>query len=113
MGHAGTTAPSADGRCGTRRRLCRWRRGRSVDAKVGVHVEYSGAKAEWRTRFARMASSRRSTLPWVASVNAALCAFPAATAIDHMQLLTDEVEERPHPVVGKTARGAVLSKRVV
>ena len=95
------TAPCADGRCETTRRLCWWRRLQSVDAKVGVHVEHIGARAAWRTRVARMASSRRSTLPWLACVEAGLCAWPAATAIDHMQMLTDEVVERTRPVVGR------------
>ena len=70
-------------------------------AKVGVHVEHSGARAAWRTRVARMASSRRSALPWLACVEAGLCVWPAATAIDHMQMLTDEEEERTRPVVGR------------
>ena len=46
--------------------------------------------------------SSRSTLPWLAGVGAGLCTLPAATAIYHMQLLTDEVEERPRLVVGET-----------
>ena len=97
--------------------MCRWRRWQSVDAKVGVHVEHSGARAAWRTRVARIASSRRSTLPWLACVEACLCARPAETARDHMQMLTDEVEERTRPVVGRdngaSPGRAVLSRRVV
>ena len=81
---------------------------------MGVHVEHSGARAAWRTRVARMASFRRSTLPWLAWVEAGLCARPAATAIDHMQMLTDE---RTRPVVGRDGGAslgrAVLSRRVV
>ena len=88
----------------------------SLDAKVGVHVEHSGARAAWRTRIARMASSRRSTLPWLASVKAGLYEWPPATAIDHMQMLTDEVEERTRPVVGRDCVAspgrAVLSRLV-
>ena len=68
------TAPSADGRCGAGRRLCRWRRWLFVESKVAVHVEHCGARAAWRTRVAQMASSRRSTLPWLAGVEAGLCA---------------------------------------
>ena len=83
---------------------------------MGVHVEHSGARAAWRTRVARMASSRRSALPWLAFVEACLCVWPAATAIDHMQMLTDEVEERTRPVVGRddgaSPGRAVLSRRV-
>ena len=84
---------------------------------MSVHVEHSGARAAWRTRVARMASSRRSTLPWLACVETGLCAWPAATAIDHMQMLTDEVQERTRPVVGRDGCAspgrAVLSRRVV
>ena len=65
-----------------------------MDAKVSVHVEHSGVRAAWRTRVARMASSRRSTLPWLAGIGASLCTLPAATAIDHMQLLTDRWRSR-------------------
>ena len=84
------TALSAVDRCRTGQRLCRWRRGWSVDAKVSVIVEHSGARAAWRACVARMASRRRSTLPWLAGVEAGQCALPAATAIDHMQLLMDD-----------------------
>ena len=68
--------------------------------KVGVHVENSGARAAWRTRVAQMASSRRRARPWLASVGASLCALLATIGINHMQLLTNEVEERPRSVVG-------------
>ena len=104
------TAPFANDRGGTRRRLFQWRRGRSVDAKVDVHVEHSGARAAWRTRVAGMASTTWSTLPCLAGVKAGLCALPAATAIDHMKLHTDEVEVLPRPVVGETAPPFFLSE---
>ena len=68
------TATSADGRCGTGRRLCRWRRWRSVESKVTVYVEHCGARATRRTRVAQMASSRRRTLHWLAGVEAGLSA---------------------------------------
>ena len=76
--------------CGTGRRLCRRRRGRSVDAKVSVHVEHSGARAAWRTRVAGLATRRRSKLPWFAGVEDGLRVLPVATAIDHMQLPMDD-----------------------
>ena len=60
------------------------------------------SRGRGRTHVARMASSRRSTLSWLAGVEAGLCALPAATTIGHKQLLTDKVEERTLPVVGET-----------
>ena len=87
-------------------------------AKVGVHVEHSGVRAAWRTHIARMASCRRSTLLWPAGDEAGLCALPAATAIDHMQLLMDEVGGAAvsscwRDGSGTSPRCAVLSKQVV
>ena len=80
-----------------------------MNAKVVVHVNHGGAKAARNTRVAQMATSRRSTLPWFAGIGNGLGAFPVATAIDHIELLTDEVKDKPRPVVVETTaprRGA-------
>ena len=105
------TAPSADDRCFTGRRLFQWRRGRSVDAKVGVHVEHSGARAAWKTRVARMARRRRSTPPWLAGVEAGLCVASGDGDRSHA---TAHGRGGETAAYGRWRDGAtVLSKRVV
>ena len=90
-----------------------------VDAGPGGDCAGDGAGGLWMQRWASalriVARGRRgghALREWLVAsgahflglwVSGLVCALSVATAIDHMQLLTDEVEERLCPVVEETA----------
>ena len=92
---------------------------RMVDAGLGGDCAGGGAGSLWMQRWASTLSivprGRRgghALHEWLVAGGArflglrveaglCVCVWPAATAIDHMQMLTDEVEERTRPVVGR------------
>ena len=104
-----------------------------VNAGLGGDYAGGGAGSLWLQRWAStlsiVARGRRgghALHEWLVAggarflglrvVEAGLCAWAAATAIDHMQMLTDEVEERTRQVVGRDGGAslgrAVLSRRI-